>query len=479
MPSADSLAAAIARGEAALAASRPERAIDLLRQAEALLGLRLLYGDSESFHYEESVTIRRTLAEAYLAIGDPYAAAVESAKAVNVAEDDARAWTVLGQARYRLADLEGAAAAFDRARVLGSDDPELDWGRALVAIARNRLGEARDHAARAMAADPRPRYAVALAGWAAVANDFAASADALEAYLRLAPDDPQANAYRNLAAFHRVLAEGPANVIDARVTRAQTSFELVRGDEIPLASVRFEGHPPAYVILDTGAETNVIDRAYARSIGIDRILPGGRLHGAYRPTGGAWTIVDRIELGSLSVERVPFAVGDFGQLDLRHEGEHRVAAVINPALVFRDFLVILDYGHQRLELVRYEAGGTSYVEHGSRLRRTTTPFAFDANGVWPVVLASVDGSRGMPFLVDTGASDILIDRTTAGAHLVDPGRFVVSAGGHSRQDLRSVLLDARPGEPWGIDVHGILGFPFFRDMRLVFDYRSMTMVLEN
>lgn len=475
----DSLAAAIAAGERAMEADEPRRAIDELRRAEGILGLRMLYGDPERFHSRESATIRRGLARAYLEIGDPYAAAVEASRAVNVAEDDARAWIVLGLARHRLADLEGASRAFGRARGLGTDHPDLDWGEALVASAENRLDEARRLAERALADRAESRYALGLAEWAAVAGDFAASADALERYVRLAPDDPRAEGYRNLARFHRQVARKPAVRIDSRATRVQVGFELVAGDEIPLVPVRFEGRPPAFVILDTGAESNVIDRDYAASIGIDEIHPGGRLHGAYRPTSGGWTIVDRIELGSLAVERVPFAVGDFHALNLRGQGAWYIAGVINPALVFRDFLVVLDYGHRRLELIRYDAGGASYVERGSRLRRTKTPFAFDVNGVWPVMLASVDGSRGLPYLVDTGASDVLIDRRTAGAHLVDPAGFVIAAGGHAREHLRAVLLDERPGEPWGIDVHGILGYPFFRGMRLVFDYRSMTVVLEN
>ena len=153
--------------------------------------------------------------------------------------------------------------------------------------------------------------------------------------------------------------------------------------------------------------------------------------------------------------------------------------MVNPALVLRDFLVVLDYGHRRIELVRYDAGGAEYLERTYKLRRTTVPFLFDANAVWPVMSVSLDGSRPLPFLADTGVSDLLLVRSTAAALRVAPQRFSAAAGGHFRDDLRAILLDGTPGEPWGIDIQGVLGFPFFRDMRVVFDYQRMQLAIEN
>ena len=85
----------------------------------------------------------------------------------------------------------------------------------------------------------------------------------------------------------------------------------------------------------------------------------------------------------------------------------------------------------------------------------------------------------LPFLADTGASDVLLGRSTGAALRVDPEHFTASAGGHTKEDLRAILLDGTPAEPWGIDIHGVMGYPFFRDMRVVFDYQRMQMALEN
>lgn len=475
----DSLASILEEAQAALATGDDELAIRRFRQAQGFIGRRLIYGNGEQFYYAEAAEIHMGLAEIYLRLDDAYAAAVEANRGVNLAQNDVRLWTLLGLASYRLADIEHASKALERAVELDPSDPEILWGLGLVAIARNRPGEARDFARRAMDISPQPQYALALAQWAVLEDDYEGAARALGSYLTLAPDDPDAESYRNLMRFYDLVRREPTNRLDERVTRAQLNFELKTGDEIPYVEVSFNGQPPAYILLDTGAARNVIDREYARAIGIEPIHPGGKLHGVYRQSPGGYALVDSLNLGSISVHRIPFAVGDFKDLDLREQDEFYIAGVVNPAILFRDFLVVLDYGHQRIELLRYGAGGENYVDKQTRLRKIATSFHFDANGVWPVFLVSLDGSRSLPFLADTGASDLLIARRTAGVILLNPQSFAASAGGYTKERLRGILLDGTPAEPWGIGLHGILGFPFFRGMRIVFDYENTMLIIEN
>ncbi|HJU87559.1 MAG TPA: hypothetical protein VJ788_09350, partial [Gemmatimonadota bacterium] len=80
----DSLAAAVAEARAAQGRLEFEIAIAAWRRAQGVLGLELLYGDDDRFRYEESAEIQRGLAEAYLALDVPYAAAVEAARGVNM-----------------------------------------------------------------------------------------------------------------------------------------------------------------------------------------------------------------------------------------------------------------------------------------------------------------------------------------------------------------------------------------------------------
>ena len=404
---------------------------------------------------------------------------MEAERGVAFEEGDPRLWTLLGLARHRMADLAGARAALERALALDGGEADAHWGLGLVAMGENRPAEAAERAARALSLRGDPRYALSLARWAAVGGDYGRAAQALDRWLALAGGDARAEGYRAMRRFYETLAAGRVTAIDSRVTRVQLNFDLKPGDEIPYVPVQFGTGQPVYVLLDTGAERNVIDREYAESIGLGPILPGGRLHGVYRQSPGGYVIVDRLVVGSIGVSRVPFAVGDFGALSLRGQGAYYIAGVVNPALLFRDFLVVLDYGRRSLELVRFGAGAEDWLARSTSLRRTRVPFAFDANGVWPVVRAGLDGSRELPFLVDTGASDLLVSRQTAGALRVDPLRMTVELGGHRREGLGGILLDGVPAEPWDIALHGILGYPTFRGARLTFDYRNMVMIVDD
>ena len=77
------------------------------------------------------------------------------------------------------------------------------------------------------------------------------------------------------------------------------------------------------------------------------------------------------------------------------------------------------------------------------------------------------------------ASDVLIGRGTAAALRVDPLHLVIAAAGHSKEGLRAILLDGELSEAWGMELRGLLGYPFFRGMRVAFDYPNMTLTLEN
>jgi tetratricopeptide (TPR) repeat protein len=474
---ADSVARAIDQARSALAAGELETAVDDYRRAQGLLGLDILYGDAGDPD-PLSAAIARGLAEAYLALGDPYAAAVEAERGTALEDEDARLWTLLGLARYRLADIAAAAVAFDRALALDDDEADAHWGLGLVAIAENRPEEAVARAERALELRPESDYALTLARWAETIGEHGRALAALDRWLELRPDDPEVEGYRNLRLFYALLARGPTAVLDPRTTRVQLGFDLKSGDEIPYVSVRFNGAAPVYVLFDTGAERNVLDRGYAEEIGIT-LLPGGRLHGAYRPSPGGYALVDSLTVGSATLSRVPFAVGDFGALSLRGQGAYYIAGVVNPALLFRDFVVALDYGRRRIELIRRGVGAETYLARPTTLRRSKAPFVFDVNGVWPVVRVQLNGSPELPLLVDTGASDLLISRQAAGALRLDPLRFEASLGGYRREALRGILLDGPPAEGGGIALQGILGYPFFRGARVTFDYHDMVVLIEN
>lgn len=474
----DSLRAALARGEAALRDADGSAALEAFYHAEGLLGMARLYG-TESADHDALVELRRGMGRALMLQDDAFGAAAAAARGLDVDEGDAVLWTILGRARYRLGEIEAAAEAFDRAVGLGAASAELIWGQALVAVGRNQLAEALELGTRAHDQEPTAERAIALARWSEVAGDHAAAADWLDAALAIDPEVPAAAELEGLSTFHRRMAEAPVGRIDPQTRRVQINFDLKSGDEIPYLPVGFNDGEPVYVLLDTGAERNVVDLEFARSVGIDPIDPGVDVRGPYRASPGGYGVVDRLRFGSLLVERVPVAVADFDLLGLRHQGEYFIAGVLNPGLLFREFTVVLDYANRRIELIRPVDGGPGYSERATRLRKTSVPFVFDVNAVWPVIPVSLDGARGLPFIVDTGASDVLIDRRVGGTLRLDPDRVLAAAGGHSEADLAVILFDQPARARQGIATEGILGYPFFRAMRLVFDYPRMELIIEN
>ena len=261
-PAAGRATAAIAQAETALRDGRTAEAIVEFRRAQAVLALEQIYhGAGESrppgAFETASARIHRGLAEAYLEAGQAYAALVEAEHGVNADHEDGRLWMLLGLARYRLAEVDSAAAALGRAAALGADDADVHWARALVAVARNQIPAGIEEVRRAHERSPDARFALALARWAALQGDHGAAAEALDDFLRLAPGDPRAEGTRNLARFYREVARAPAAVVDPGVTRVQIRFDLKRGDEIPYVPARLNGQPEAYVLFDTGAAATI------------------------------------------------------------------------------------------------------------------------------------------------------------------------------------------------------------------------------
>lgn len=162
-----------------------------------------------------------------------------------------------------------------------------------------------------------------------------------------------------------------------------------------------------------------------------------------------------------------------------------MGGVLSPALLFRDFLVRVDFARRTIDLERYDAGGSGYLSRRPALRRDSVPLRFNADGTGMVVQAEIGGSRGHPMLVDTGASDLYLDAGLARALDVDPLDLTVALGDVRRTRLRAHLLRDRPpgvhdpGEPRGVALEGVLGYPFFRGLRLVFDWYHGLLLLES
>jgi hypothetical protein len=118
------------------------------------------------------------------------------------------------------------------------------------------------------------------------------------------------------------------------------------------------------------------------------------------------------------------------------------------------------------------------------LRRLSVPFRFNADGTGVVVVGELGHSGGHPLLLDTGASDVYVSSRVASVLGLDPLDLSVGLGDYRRDRLRAHFLRElgtveEGGQPEGVVYDGILGYPFFRDMRLVFDYYHGLLLIEN
>jgi tetratricopeptide (TPR) repeat protein len=475
-------------GERALGAGDAPAALARFERAASILGAAALYGRADPDAFGDAARrIAAGEAAAHLAAGDPYLARLAAQRALNSDPADPALLVLLGTAAFREARFSEADSAFGEAVRRDPSRAAAHAGLGLLDLSANRLASARDRLRRSLELAPTPEVLRLLARIAVLERDYAEAArrlrQAADGDARV-PDARRAEIRERARVYERVAKDGGSRFARP-VTRGQLRFDVARGDEVPLLPVRVNGRDPVYLILDTGAEDHVLDLAFARELGLEL---SGRVGSIESTLGGAerrLAVVDSLNLDGIVVERVPVSVADLAVLGLGGRGSYTVGGVLSPALLFRDFLVRVDFARRTIDLERYDAGGSGYLSRRPALRRDSVPLRFNADGTGMVVQAEIGGSRGHPLLVDTGASDLYLDAGLARALDVDPLDLTVALGDVRRTRLRAHLLRDRPpgvhdpGEPRGVALEGVLGYPFFRGLRLVFDWYHGLLLLES
>jgi Tfp pilus assembly protein PilF len=475
-------------GERALAAGDATGALAAFDRASAELGAALLYRDADPDAGSELARrIGAGSARAYLRLGEPYLAGIEARRALNIAADQPDLLVLLGTSLYRQARFDEAEASFGAALRLDPASGPAHAGQGLMDLSANHLASARERFQRAYRLDGDPERLRVLARIAFIERDYGAAAARLKEYLERAPDLTPArrDELRERARVYARLKDGKGSRFASRVTRGQLRFDVARGDEVPLLPVRVNGRDPVYFIFDTGAQDHVLDASFARELGLELSPAAGGVESALGGAERRLAVVDSLNLGQIVIRDVPVSVADFAALGLQGRGSYYVAGVLNPTLLLRDFLIRVDFYHRTIDLQRYDAGGAAYLESAPALRRRSVPFRFNADGTGMIVLGDLGGSRGHPLLVDTGASDVYLSSRVGAVLGLDPLDVRLGLGDYARDEklrahfLRDPGAVEEGGDPDGVAYDGILGYPFFRDMRLVFDYYHGLVLIEN
>jgi hypothetical protein len=239
--------------------------------------------------------------------------------------------------------------------------------------------------------------------------------------------------------------------------------------------VRINGGALLELLLDSGAQTVVLDRATAARAGIaggnewDLVTPGSPAAVARE------TAADTIQVGDLTLRDVPVLVVD------RHFGDGLHGVV--PLALFREFLIRLDAAAKTLDLMPYPAALPDAVAGIPAISNHQLLF-----------LRGTVNDRGGYFLLDTGASYNAVSRNLI-REMNIPERFLPRVGlrgGGSEIDapliggglsvrfgaqeiamLPLVAVDLSTASRYhGMEVAGLLGYPALRDSVLTVSYRD-------
>lgn len=141
------------------------------------------------------------------------------------------------------------------------------------------------------------------------------------------------------------------------------------------------------------------------------------------------------------------------------------------------------------------------VPLATRLISSTTEVPLEMIDGLPFVEVSINGEGSWRFLLDTGAAtsvvslpvalhypqailpvEALITDSTADAIMADSILHIdsLSLGGLALSDFHAIAIDLGSlSEVCGVEIHGILGFPAFRDLLLTIDYPNQRVVVED
>lgn len=414
---------------------------------------------------------------------------------------------------FRDAQMEARAATRDTLGH-GNEPGRLDTlAAALLRIGR--LDEARGLFARVLEASPADETARAGLGKLALFEDRPADAESLLA--GLPPTD--AGAQRDLyaarlrrgewapaatlaegagqpgrAALLTALAEGGAYATGALPEMEELPFARVW--PVPLVRVKLNGER-VLMAVSTSVADLIVDQSAARRTGVKALSAEAPIYWSGSQTAARMALVQRLELGSIKVERVPAGILPLKKYSLVSNPEGEVIAGVIGMNLLRRFTPTLDYKKQRLELRRPGVAVTA----GAEAHRV--PFE-----IWNesaiTLYGSINGGRKMALILDTGVPECAVGapQEVFDELGIKPGMMsrvaksagtwlngspwlsvsvpTVTVGPISRSRLSGWSGALGDAELWreGVRRDGLLSSDFLHNMRVTFDWEKRDLVVE-
>jgi len=240
-------------------------------------------------------------------------------------------------------------------------------------------------------------------------------------------------------------------------------------------------------VLDTGAGQSVIDREYARELGLEA---SGTLQGQ-----GAGSTVEFsfVTLPEFEFAGVRFSSQTIVSIDLRSILENAFGFQVNGILGYdfiSRFVTKIDFAHELISL--YTPENFSYAGSGTQIE-------MELRKNIPVVSATVDGQYSGKWVLDLGASDVSFHYPFAQKHAFDerPARESIAAGAGGQfklmvsrfqtiefggfiieKPLISFPLNETVGAFASREFIGNLGNGLFEHFVLYLDYHKQRIILE-
>lgn len=270
---------------------------------------------------------------------------------------------------------------------------------------------------------PRFHASLALAlYWTVDVRRAAGELAAVCASAALPPDDVALAKACALAAQARLIGDKPLWEVEGP---AEGSVDFLQGKSIPIILASVNGLKPEYFIVDTGAATSVLSKAYCDRAAISYLAD----HPMVSRDGGGNevrlypAVVDRLEVGGIVVRNFTAHVIDLPP-------NFKIGGILSPQDTFRTLSAELDMRKNQLRLHRSSAEAWKAAA-GEPTH--STPLFWDDGNV--LVKASVEGSVAKYFLFDTGAGANFISLDLAQALGKSPpkdGLETATAGGSAK-----------------------------------------------
>lgn len=252
-----------------------------------------------------------------------------------------------------------------------------------------------------------------------------------------------------------------------------------KAKRVLLVPVTINGKGPFQFILDTGAPTTVLSKGFADSQHIE-----GQYHasgqGAAGEVSASIAVLDSAQVGDAHRESLEVAV--VANFDEIHRRIPDVAGALGLDFL-RNYTMIIDYAHDTVTLAEDAHLSAS---------NESLPFEIGA-GLYTDV--KINGYGPFPFVIDTGATENVLDPVIAtklnlparrdatlrgaGGNGIGTGRFVeftsLQAGPYSQHEGLIFVTDIFPSlrAAMNHDLVGIIGYPFFGDGNVTFDFLNL------